>query len=227
VSARLLLAGVITVWLGAAPASAQVFYPADTPRRGSIEAGGGVSWSGGFDVDSLPANLTANAGNQAPPVIWFNTETRVNGVSGLQGRLALFLSSSIAVEARVTYSRPRVSVRIFDDFEEAADLTVEQTMDRYAFDGSLILQRRGTGAGRTTPFFMVGAGYLRELHEGAELVETGTTYHAGGGVKYWLTARRKLSLRLEGLVTIRDGGYGADDRRRAHPSAAAGLGWRF
>jgi hypothetical protein len=226
VSARLLLGGVLAAWLGVAPASAQVFWAADTPRRGSIEVGGGVSWSGGFDVDSLPAHLTANAGNQAPPVVWFNTETRVGGVSGVQGRLALFLSSSIAFEARVTYSRPRVSVRILDDFEDVADLTVEQTMDRYAFDGSLVVHRRG-GAGRMTPFFMVGAGYLRELHEGAELVETGTTYHAGGGVKYWLTARRKLSLRLEGLVTIRDGGYGGDDRRRAHPSAGATLGYVF
>jgi hypothetical protein len=228
-SARLLLGCGIAFWLGVSPAFAQVFRIVETPRRGSVEIGGGLLWSAGFDVDSLPADLTANAGNQAPPVTWFNTETRVNGVGGVQARAGVFVTPSVAVEARVTYSRPVVSVRIFDDFEGAADLTVEQTMSRYAFDGSLVVYPRRSGARRGVPFFMVGAGYLRELHEGNELVETGTSYHAGGGVRYWLTRGRRgrLAFRAEALLTIRDGGYGGDEKRRAHPSVGASLGYVF
>jgi hypothetical protein len=228
VSARLLLGCALVAWLGVAPASAQVLWKGETPRRGSVEVGGGVVWSGGFDVDSLPANLTANAGNQAPPVTWFNTETRVGGIGGLQARAGIFLSSSVAFEARVSYSRPVVSVRIFDDFEDVPDLTVEQTMSRYAFDGSVVVYARRSGSRRTAPFFLAGAGYVRELHDGNELMESGPTYHAGGGIRFWLTqGRRRVALRGEALVTVRDGGYGSDERRRAHPSVGASLSYVF
>jgi hypothetical protein len=228
VSARLIVACALVAWCAAAPVSAQVLRTADTPRRGSVEVGGGLSWAGGFGVDSLPANLTANAGNQAPPVVWFNTDTRVGGVSGLQARVGLFVTSSVALEARVTYDRPVVSVRVFDDFEGAAGLTAAQTMSRYGFDGSMVLYPRGSGARRAAPFLLAGAGYLRELHEGNELMETGRTYHAGAGLRYWLTqGRRRLALRGEALMVVRDGAYGGGDRRRAHPSLGATLGYLF
>jgi hypothetical protein len=228
VSARLFVACALVAWFGAAPASAQVVWTPEKPRRGSIEIGGGLSWAGAFDVDSLPANLTANAGNQAPPFVLFNTETRVGGVSGLQARIGLFVTPSVAVEARVTYNRPVVSVRVFDDFEGAPGLTAEQTMSRYGFDGSVVLYRGGAGARRAVPFLMAGAGYLRELHEGNELMETGRSFHGGAGVNYWLTqGRRRLALRGEALIVVRDGAFGSDDRRRAHPSLGATLGYLF
>jgi hypothetical protein len=227
VSARLLLACVLSAWW-AAPASAQGVRMADTPRRGSFEIGGGVAWARGFDVDSLPANLTANAGNQAPPIVWFNTKTRVGSIAGGQGRVGLFLAPALALEARVTYSRPVVGVRVFGDFEGARDLTIDQAMSRYAFDGSVVYYPGRASRRRAAPFLLAGAGYLRELHDGNELVETGRTYHAGGGLRYWLTGgRRRVALRGEAIVTVRDGGYGSEDRRRAHASAGAGLSYVF
>lgn len=227
-----LLACAAIAWLGTAGlAQAQVYLPIqDAPRRGSVEVGGGLWWNGGFGVDSLPAELTANAGNDAPPVILFNTETNVGTVSGVMGRVGFFLSSSLSIEAGVKYSRPVVAVRVFDDFEEAEGLTVEQTMSRYVFDGSLLLhpQRWRFAAGRGAPFVIAGAGYLRELHEGRELVETGRTYHGGFGVNYWLTqGRRRVGLRGEAVYVVRDRGYGSGSERRSHPAAGATLSYLF
>ena len=229
---RRLLAGAAVAWLATAGlAQAQVYLPIpDTPRRGSVEVGGGLWWNGGFGIESLPAELTANAGNDAPPVTLFNTESNVGTVSGVQGRIGFFLSSSLSLEAGAKYSRPVLAVRVFDDFEEAEGLTAEQTMSRYLFDGSLLLhpQRWRFAGGRAAPFVIAGAGYLRELHEGRELVETGRTYHAGFGVKYWLTqGRRRVGIRGEALYVVRDRGYGSDSARRSHPAVGATLSYLF
>lgn len=229
--ARLAGGLVLCLGLSGGVGHAQVFLALpDLPRRGSVELGGGLLRNGGFDVESLPAELTGNAGNEAQPVTLFRTETRVGGVSGASVRAGVFLTPRVSVEAGVTYSRPVVSVRVFDDFEEAAPITVEQTMSRYVFDGSLLLHPRrwAFAGGRGAPFVIAGAGYLRELHEGRELVETGRTYHAGAGVKYWMTqGRRRLGLRGDALVVIRDGAYGSDTTRRAHPSLGATLTYLF
>lgn len=223
---------ITVVCLGAAGVvHAQVYLPVpDQPRRGSVELGGGLLWAGGFDLDSLPALLTANAGNQAPPVTLFGTETRVGSIAGLKGRVGFFLSSTVSLEAGVAVSRPVVGVRVFDDFENAPPLTIEQTMTRYAFDGSILLHPRrwALTGGRATPFVIAGAGYLRELHEARELIETGRSYHAGAGVKYWLTqGRRRLGLRGDALLVLRDGAYGSEAQRRAHPSLGATLTYLF
>lgn len=222
---------ISVVCLGAAGVvHAQVSVPVpDQPRRGSVELGGGLLWAGGFDVESLPALLTANAGNQAPAVTLFGTETRVGSIAGLQGRVGLFISSTVSLEAGVGVSRPIVGVRVFDDFEDAPPLMIEQTMTRYTFDGSILLHPRrwASAGGRATPFIIAGAGYLRELHEGRELVETGRSYHAGAGLRYWLTqGRRRLGLRGDALLVVRDGAY-AGESRRPHAAVGATLTYLF
>ena len=55
----------------------------------------------------------------------------------------------------------------------------DETLTQYVIDGS----RCGTSAlpaRPCVPFVAGGAGYIRDLHEGNELVETGTEYHARG-----------------------------------------------
>lgn len=228
-----MLAACAAAWLLAAPgtAHAQVLLNLpDAPRRGSVEISGGVLWNGGFGVDTLPAELTANAGNDAAPVTLFQTESSIAGVAGVQSRVGFFVSSTLSFEAGFQYSRPVLGVRVFDDFEDAEEVTVDETMSRYVVDGSLLLHPRRWrfAGGRGMPFIVGGAGYLRELHEGRELVETGRTFHGGLGVKYWLTrGRRRLALRGDALLVVRDGGYSGEDERRPHPSVGATLSYLF
>jgi hypothetical protein len=230
VIARCTAAVLLSLWIGGTAGYAQVrLAMPELPRRGSLELGGGLLWTGGVDLDSIPALLTSNDGNQAPPFTLFRTETRVGSVAGIQGRVGIFITPTVSLEGSVKYGRPIVTVQVSDDFEQAPALAVEQTMSRYMFDGSLLLHpRRWAMANRRgTPFVIVGAGYLRELHEGRELVETGRSYHAGAGVKYWLThGRRRLGLRGDALVVIRDGAYGGDERR-PHPALGATLSYLF
>ena len=67
------------------------------------------------------------------------------------------------------------------------------------------------------PFVSGGGGYVRELHEGNELVETGNEIHATAGLKYWFGARR-FGLRVEAGVTSREKGFDKREGRRTLPA---------
>lgn len=227
-SALVLGAGLLTA---ASSAQAQVFMgPNDAPRRGSWEVGGGVVWTGGFDLDSVPPQLTGNGGDNATPITLFDVESRVGAISGVQGRVGFYFTPIVSVEGGVQFSRPIVSARISGDFEDAEPVTAEEKMSRYIFDGSILLHMRGLlfAGGRGVPFVAFGAGYLRELHESNELVETGTTYHGGLGIKVWLNqGPRRLGLRGDVGFSIRDGAFEGESGRRTLPTAGASLVYLF
>ena len=215
------------LWLFTGSAEAQVWQGAsDVPRRGSWEIGGGVIWTGGFDVDGEAAQLTGNGSDS--PVTLFEAEARLRPIAGVQARAGFYLSRALAFEAGFQFAQPVLAVSVSDDFEDAPSLTIEETIGRYVFDGSLVYHFGAASGGRTRPFVTAGAGYIRELHERDEFVETGTTYHAGAGIKYWLgQGRRRLGVRLEGGVVVRDGAFDGDTRRRTMPTAGASLIYLF
>jgi hypothetical protein len=230
-TARVLALAVVATLATAAAAEAQVYIGStDAPRRGSWEIGGGALWTGGFDVDAFDATLTANAGNDAEPFTLFAVDGRVKPSAGLQARLGFYLSRAFAIEGGVRYTRPVVSMRVTDDAEDAPDVTVEETINRYVFDGSLVMHLTGAAfaGGRGVPFLQGGAGYVRELHSGNELVETATEFHAGGGVKIWFgSGLRRLGVRADVGVSIRDGGFGSEESTRTVPTAGASLMYLF
>jgi hypothetical protein len=128
------------------------------------------------------------------------------------------------------YARPRLSVRLAGDAESAADTTAEETLSHYAFEGTLVwhLRHLSFASGRAIPYLAGGGGYLRELHEGNQLVETGQEYHALGGLKLWLGSRaRRFGLRIEGGVSARKKGFDPDDAVRPLPIVFGGLSYLF
>jgi hypothetical protein len=114
-----------------------------------------------------------------------------------------------------------MKVQLSDDAEDAPDETATARMTSYVFSGSL-LYHFGRSA-RTVPFVAAGAGHVRDVHSGNELVETGVEYHGKAGVKMWFNARRKLGFRAEGGLLLRSGGFDYDDERRIVPTAAVSL----
>jgi hypothetical protein len=72
--------------------------------------------------------------------------------------------------------------------------------------------------GRLQPYVSGGIGYLRQLHEGRLLVETGRTAHVSGGVRYWLrrvpNRRLALGVRAEARYLRRSGGIEFEDEAR-------------
>lgn len=213
-----------------AATSAQVYIGPAAPHVGSWEVSGGVVWSDGYGLGTQAAELTRNIGTGPGPFQQFTASTRVDTVTGGQGRLGFYVSRSIALEAGVQFTRPVVSTRLTNDVEEAADTTATETMSRYVVDGSLVFHLTGLSfsGGKGVPFLTGGGGYLRELHERDELIETGRTYHGGAGLKLWFgQGRRRLGLRADLGVAMRDGGFDYRDGRRTVPTAGMSLAYLF
>ncbi len=210
----------------ASPCAAQAFHGRETPHRGSIELSGGGVYQGGTDLPDQTATLTRNPTTGPAPFELFTSDSSLRQGFGVQARLGFYLSSAISVEAGVQLARPRLEARLADDFEGAADTVATESISSYLFTGSL-LYHVDTGKA-FKPFVMGGAGHVRDLHAGHEVVETGLEYHAGGGIKCWFRkGRRKLGLRLEAIVSFRDGGVGADEKRRVVPTGAVSLAYLF
>jgi hypothetical protein len=216
--------------LGAShPAGAQVYIgQGDTPRRGSIEVGGGGMWAPGFETGTRTAELT-RSGQQSDRFDLFTSEGEVDGFPGAHARVGFYLTQTISIEGGARFAKPRLAYRLSGDAESAPDETATETLSHYVFDGSVLfhLPRASFGGGRGVPFLSGGAGYLRELHEGEELVETGTEIHVTGGVKYWFGSGRRLGLRVEAGLSAREKGFDREEGRRTVPLVLAGATFLF
>jgi hypothetical protein len=218
----------LLIAIAAPSAYGQVYLGGETPRRGSIEVGGGAAWAPGFDVESFDAELTRGTGTGGFDL--FSTDGSVAGFPGVHARVGVFLSSAISIEGGLRYSRPKLSYDLTGDAESADDVSATETLNQYIFDGSVLfhLPNASFGGGRGVPFFSAGGGYVRELHAGNELVETGNEIHATAGVKYWLgNGSRRMGLRAEFGVSSRKGGFDDEEARRTLPIALGGLTFLF
>lgn len=197
-----------------------------TPHTGSVEVSGGGVYQGGKDLPDFTATLTRNPTTGPGPFELFKSDATLGAAFGVQARVGFYLSSALSIEGGVQVARPTLEVRLSGDAESAPDTVATESINSYLFTGS-VLYHLGAGKG-LKPFVMAGAGHVRDLHAGNELVETGLEYHAGGGIKSWFgTGRRKLGVRGEVLLSIRDGGVGAEDDRRMVPTAGFSLAYLF
>ena len=207
----------------AAPASAQ-----SAGAGGVWEVGGGGLFLGGYDLGRKTAELTPNTGNN--PVTLFTTSNKVRPVFGVQARIGYVVSEALAIEVGLRFARPTYEARVTEDFENAADTTIEESLSEYVFEGSALWHFTGAGfaGGRAVPFAFGGVGYMRELHDGDVLVEDGIEYHAGLGLKWWFSDRRRgFGIRGDGGISIRDGAFDFKDGRRIVPMASGSLIYRF
>jgi len=202
--------------------------------QGRFEASIGGLWNGGYALDRRNATETRNQVGGGDLVL-FETDSEVTGGAGLEARLGVRLGSTFGVEAGGSWSRASMLTRVSGDFEGAPALDVRSDFTQYVIDAALVarLERLALGGGRVVPFLEAGAGYLRQLHEGNLMVETGVVFHGGGGVLVWLRTRPggwfdRLGLRVDARVTSRSRGIDVtDDRRRVFPTLAAGLALGF
>ena len=209
-------------------AAAQVYVGPQAPKRGSIEVGGGGTYVPGFDMGGSTADLTTSSPTARFDL--FTTESKVGPIQGVHARVGYYLSRSLSLEASVRYAQPELSVELSSDAESAADETATEKASHYLFGGSLLYDFRQASfaGGRGVPFVSGGAAYLRELHEGNLLVETGVEYHATAGLKYWFgSGDNRFGLRFEAGLSARENGFDNEDGRRTQPVVAAGLSYLF
>jgi hypothetical protein len=216
-SAAMLLFGPVS-------AIAQVYPGSTAPRAGTIEIGGGVTWTGGYDAGAGDANLSPNSTTGAPPVTLFTSSARVSSVAGIEARAGVYLGSRVSAEATFQFSRPNMRVDLGDDFENATAVEAVGRVSSYVFGGSVLYH---FGSGRVVPFVIGGAGYLRQLDEDNAEVLSGSEFHGGGGVKIWLGSGQHFGLRADAQVSSRSKSAGFEDTRRVLPLLGAGLTSRF
>lgn len=203
-------------------AAAQPYIGTSAPHRGSFELSGGVVWTGGYEAGNAEAKETT-AGTA--PLTVFVVDAHVKSGPGAAVQIGVYLGRRVSVEAAFHYTRPILQASLTDDFESAADVDAESTITSYLMGGSLLYH---FGDGRIVPFVSGGGGYLRQLHENNAELLTGTEFHAGGGLKYWMgTGTHRVGLRLEAQASSRSKAVAFEQKRRVLPSVAAGISFLF
>ncbi|MGH9139789.1 MAG: outer membrane beta-barrel protein [Vicinamibacterales bacterium] len=211
--------------LPASTVAAQTVEPASR-----LELGAGVRWIGAEQLGARTATETTGAGGTSA---LFNTSTDLAGAGGIDGRVAVRLSRSLAVEAEASYLKPQLRIAISGDAEGAAAVTAVETIQQFTMGGSLIWRLPGRRwSPRFAPFATAGAGYLRQLHEQGTLVDTGHYYQFGAGVSSLLVATRRLHTRGIGVRAdvrglVRSMGVTVDGASKVSPAAGASLFVRF
>ena len=205
--------------------------PAAGPEPGRVEVGIGRTWIGRETIGSGVATETTSSGGALP---LFSTSTELAPGSGSEVRLGLRLTRAFELEASGAYALLHLRTQTSGDYENAVSLTAAETVQQFTAGGGLLWYPRHHEARPATvaPFLMAGGGYLRELHEGSVLIETGRFYEIGGGVK-WLFGRwegtfvKGVGLRLDARALTRTGGIAFDSRSHVSPELGAALFVRF
>jgi hypothetical protein len=183
------------------------------PSSGSLEVGGGGLWVGGSDAGAATAEETQNQTGAAGSIALFDTNARLASAPGVGGRIGFNLTSTIALEGELIYSRPQIAVSISNDFEGASDVTLENSfVHQYFIDGGIVVHVNNLRFNaRGVPFFRAGIGYLRQLTEGRQAIETGQVYQVGGGFKQLVGTGQRFGVRFDVRAAIRKGGLSFDE----------------
>jgi hypothetical protein len=197
------------------------------PRVRLIEVSGGVGLIGGGSLGEQDANLRANS-TPAEPYRLFSTDATFRRAGVLEARLGTTLTSRYAIEGRFAFSRPELRAVISADVEGAPGLTVVERVDQYVIDGALLVLFNEARLGGVVPFASAGAGYVRQLHEGLTVIESGRIYHVGGGIRHRFFSRnrgftRTAGVRADARLDLLSGGISIDDGPRPHLAISGSL----
>ena len=198
--------------LGASPGAAQT-----TASTGRFHVGVGAGWMTGASVGEQSANLRSS-GNS--PLRLFQSQTDITDSGLVEARIGFTLTPRFDVEGRAALSRPQTRTLVSGDVESAASATLVESIDQFVFDGGVRIKMYEWQAIDLHPFVSVGAGYIRQLHEGQTLVEEAQIYYVGGGVTRALVSRsrglvRRVSVRGDARLNVLTGGLDEDSRRHA------------
>lgn len=191
--------GVAAPATGQTPARARAQQPPDDRPFRRFEASVGAGLFGGSGLGSADASLRAND-TTARPFRLFASESRFGPAPLLEARGAYAFTRRVTTEGVFVFARPELRTSVSDDVEGAPALAIVERIDQYLVEGTIVIMLDELGLGRrTVPFASFGVGYVRQLHEGLTLIEQGHSYHLGGGLKHWLTARDRGRIRASGV----------------------------
>jgi len=211
--------------LTSTPAWAQPSPAATRPaREGRVEVSGGMRFNGATDLGNIPATETATGGRTRTI---FDSDNALDGAIGLDARLGVLLTRAFQIEGAVSLTPTHLSSRLTNDTDGAASVTAETPVMQWLIEGG-VLARLGRWRPGLMPFLTAGAGYLRHVHDGRTLIESGRSYYVGAGADYIWKATGRGAVKGAGLrADIRAGllqdGALLDDELHLSPVASVGL----
>ena len=188
---------------------------------GRLQVAVGAGWLGGASFGEQPADLRTATSS---PYRLFDSQTDLRPAGSFEGRVGVALTRRFGIEGRASRSSPELRTEISSDAETSGSFTIVESIDRYIFDGGVMI-RLGQGGG-LSPFATAGLGYVRQLHEDQEVVEDGYLYYVGGGVTRPLFSRpqgfiRGASIRADFRLDVVS--LDLDDGSRAQGSVAGSI----
>jgi hypothetical protein len=200
------------------------------PSASRFELGIGALWIGAEPLGTKTATETTGAGATAA---LFSSSSELAGAAGIEARVGVRLTRSLAAEADASYLKPQLRIAISGDAEGAAPVTATETIQQVTIGGNVLWYlTRWRGSRRFVPFAMAGAGYLRQLHEQGTLLQTGRFYQFGGGVSALLVSgghlrTKGVGIRADVRALVRARGVAFDGGSSTSPAAGASLFVRF
>jgi hypothetical protein len=198
---------------------------------GRYEAAVGASWTGPTSYGSLDASLTTASG---APYRLFSTSTELAAAPAVEVRLGRRLTRVIQVDLALGYASPMLTTTISNDAENGAATVASEPMRQISLVAAVVVYfPQGRARSGVLPFVTGGGGYLRELHEGSTLAQTGGTYRVGAGVMIPLLSRgrargvKQFGIRTDVHLLFRTGGVTMDGVTHATPALAASVFSRF
>ena len=220
---RVSAAALVLGLSAASPAFAQGGTDAPSLRAHHVTVSGGLIWTGGYSIGSSTAELRGNGvGANAPSFTLFRSDSSFDAVAGVDGRVGFALTPGLTIEGGMSFQRPGITTELSGDAEAAAVTLDAERVAQYLFDAAVTWQIPGARLGsRVRPFVIAGGGYVRQLYDERTLVESGSVYYGGAGIRYWLRGgdgqARSIGLRADGRAMWRLDGVDFEDRTRVAP----------
>ena len=158
---------------------------AQTPG-GRFDVGGGLRFTGSMTLARVNGTETSSGGGARTV---FVTETAVQSSAGGLVWFTARLTSLLDAEGVISVSAPALATAIANDVEGAADTTAREDLRQYSFEGGVAIHPSPWRRLSWSPFITAGGGHLRQLHEGHVVVETGSLFYAGAGLRYTMRSR--------------------------------------
>jgi hypothetical protein len=194
-----------------------------------VEVSGGVRWSSRLQFNAVNADETALGGVTRP---LFQSTSDLTSSPGLDGRVGVRLTSVLQAEAAIAFGHTRLTTHITADTEAAGGAVISEPVTQYSLEGGFLADLRRWRSGRASPFATGGIAYVRQVHDGHTLIETGLSPYFGGGVHVLLGDQRvrrarQLGVRAEARAMISRNDLSLDGATHLVPTLAAGIFFRF
>jgi len=220
---RRLLCVAFVAAIGVGRAEAQT----TSAPAGRLQVSVGAGWLGGASFGEQPADLRGASGN---PYRLFESETSLRGTGLFEARGGFAFAKRYAIEGRAAMSKPELQTVVSSDAEASGTFTLVESLDQYIFDGGVLVHLDELDAFGLKPFAIGGFGYVRQLHEEQQLVETGHLFYVGGGVTLPLFSRAQgfiRSVSVRGDLRLNVLSLELDEDSRSQGSASASLALTF